>query len=69
MDASPKPQGPLSDRPTNTHLNQTQTQQTNDKIEDLKAAPANMSSLDYHRQVLQGKLENGEKYVSRLYFV
>ncbi|RMJ28389.1 Spo12 family [Aspergillus sp. HF37] len=51
---------PLADRSTNTHL--AQHARDEQKAEDLKTAPASMSSsLDYHRQVLQGKLENGGK--------
>lgn len=42
---------PLADRPTNTHLANTTT--TTDKKGDL--------SMDYHRQMLQGKLENADK--------
>lgn len=55
---------PLSDRSTNTHLaNNGAGAISHEKIDDLKSAPANLNSLDYHRQVLQGKLEDGEKYV------
>ncbi|KAI3057032.1 hypothetical protein CBS147352_2053 [Aspergillus niger] len=46
---------PLTDR-TNTHL-----VQDTDKLNELKAAPAKINSMEYHRQVLQGKLENGDK--------
>ncbi|EAW12559.1 Spo12 family protein [Aspergillus clavatus NRRL 1] len=46
---------PLTDRSTNTHLAANQ-----DKPTDLKAA-SNPNSMEYHRQVLQGKLENGDK--------
>jgi hypothetical protein len=42
---------PLADRPTNTHLAST----VSDKKGDL--------SMDYHRQVLQGKLESADKCV------
>lgn len=56
---------PLADRPTNTHLNNTNNMNNNtvshEKIDDLKSAPANLNSLEYHRQVLQGKLEEGDK--------
>ncbi|KAI9924441.1 hypothetical protein ASPWEDRAFT_167419 [Aspergillus wentii DTO 134E9] len=45
---------PLADRSTNTHLN-------NEKLNDLKNAPANMNSMEYHRQVLQGKIDSGDK--------
>ena len=48
---------PLTDR-TNTHI-----QPNTEKLNDLKSAPANMTSMEYHRSVLQGKLENGDKYV------
>ncbi|CAL5871808.1 uncharacterized protein PFLUO_LOCUS6061 [Penicillium psychrofluorescens] len=41
---------PLADRPTNTHLASTTT---TDKKGDL--------SMDYHRQMLQGKLESDDK--------
>lgn len=56
---------PLSDRSTNTHLanNNGADSISHEKLEDLKSAPANLNSLDYHRQVLQGKLEEGDKYV------
>lgn len=55
---------PLSDRSTNTHLaNNGADAISHEKIEDLKSAPANLNSLDYHRQVLQGKIEEGDKYV------
>ena len=46
---------PLTDR-TNTHLVQDK-----DKLNELKAAPAKINSMEYHRQVLQGKLESGDK--------
>ncbi|KAJ5833734.1 Spo12 [Penicillium riverlandense] len=42
---------PLADRPTNTHLASTTT--TTDKKGDV--------SMDYHRQMLQGKLESADK--------
>lgn len=58
MDSTTTATQPLTDRSTNTHL-----QPSTDKLNDLKSAPANMTSMEYHRQVLQGKLENGEKYV------
>ncbi|KAJ5573652.1 Spo12 [Penicillium hispanicum] len=54
MDASTQAQ-PLADRPTNTHLANANM---GDKT-DLKAA--DISSMEYHRQVLQGKLESGDK--------
>lgn len=58
MDSTTTTAQPLADRSTNTHL-----QPSTEKLNDLKSAPANMTSLEYHRQVLHGKLENGEKYV------
>ncbi|RJE23326.1 Spo12 family [Aspergillus sclerotialis] len=56
MDSTATATQPLTDRSTNTHL-----QPSTEKLNDLKAAPANMTSMEYHRQVLHGKLENGEK--------
>lgn len=53
-------QQPLADRSTNTHLANTTV--SHEKIDDLKSAPANLNSLEYHRQVLQGKID-GDKYV------
>ncbi|KAJ5182728.1 Spo12 [Penicillium capsulatum] len=53
MDATTQAQ-PLADRSTNTHLANAHTDKT-----DLKAA--DLSSMDYHRQMLQGKVESGEK--------
>ncbi|KAA8647605.1 hypothetical protein EYZ11_004935 [Aspergillus tanneri] len=50
------PSHPLTDRSTNTHL-----PVQSDKAHDLKTGPANVNSMEYHRQVLQGKLESGEK--------
>jgi hypothetical protein len=49
---------PLADRSTNTHLAANQ-----DKVTDLKSASGNLelSSMEYHRSVLQGKLQNGDK--------
>ncbi|GMF75889.1 unnamed protein product [Aspergillus oryzae] len=52
------PSHPLADRSTNTHLVNTE------KANELKAAPAKIESMEYHRQVLQGKLESGDNYVS-----
>lgn len=54
---------PLADRSINTHL---PLQAKDEKsADDLKSAPADLSSsLEYHRQVLQGKLGNGEKYAA-----
>lgn len=51
-------QQPLSDR-TNTASNPGAI--SHEKIDDLKSAPANLNSLEYHRQVLQGKVEDGDK--------
>ncbi|PWY70241.1 hypothetical protein BO70DRAFT_373951 [Aspergillus heteromorphus CBS 117.55] len=48
---------PLTDRSTNTHL----ATQDKEKLNELKAAPATINSMDYHRQVLQGKLDSGDK--------
>ncbi|PWY85753.1 hypothetical protein BO94DRAFT_566493 [Aspergillus sclerotioniger CBS 115572] len=31
-----------------------------DKLNELKAAPAKINSMEYHRQVLQGKLDSGD---------
>jgi hypothetical protein len=45
---------PLADRPTNTHL-------ANANSGDKSDLKGDVSSMDYHRQVLQGKLESGEK--------
>ena len=50
------PSHPLTDRSTNTHL-----PVNTDKAQELKNAPANMNSMEYHRAVLQGKLESGDK--------
>lgn len=50
---------PLADRSTNTHLANSTV--SHEKIDDLKNAPPNLNSLEYHRQVLQGKLEEGDK--------
>ncbi|RHZ62328.1 hypothetical protein CDV55_101757 [Aspergillus turcosus] len=49
---------PLADRSTNTHLAANQ-----DKVTDLKSASGNLdlTSMEYHRSVLQGKLQNGDK--------
>ncbi|KAJ5958301.1 Spo12 [Penicillium vulpinum] len=57
MDATTQAQ-PLADRSTNTHLN------SSDKT-DLKGS--DVSSMEYHRQVLQGKVSGEEppaSYVS-----
>ena len=43
-------QQPLADR-TNTH-----TTVSHEKIDDMKSTPANLNSLEYHRQILQGCL-------------
>lgn len=45
---------PLADRSTNTHL-------ANASSGDMSDLKGDISSMDYHRQVLQGKLETGEK--------
>jgi hypothetical protein len=45
---------PLADRPTNTHL-------ANASSGDMSDLKGDISSMDHHRQVLQGKLETGEK--------
>ncbi|EYE93412.1 Spo12 family protein [Aspergillus ruber CBS 135680] len=47
-------QQPLADR-TNTH-----TTVSHEKIDDMKSTPANLNSLEYHRQILQGKID-GDK--------
>ncbi|RHZ44972.1 Spo12 family protein [Aspergillus thermomutatus] len=47
---------PLADRSTNTHLAANQ-----DKVNDLKSASGNLNSMEYHRSVLQGKLQNEDK--------
>ncbi|KAF9890949.1 hypothetical protein FE257_005206 [Aspergillus nanangensis] len=48
---------PLSARSPNTHLAVNHDKANN----DLKAAPATINSMEYHRQILQGKLDNGDK--------
>lgn len=66
----------LADRPTNTHLaslNNNNNNTTTGKSlssEALKTmnmnnsgGDADVSSMDHHRRILQGKLANGEKYV------
>ncbi|KAJ5981272.1 hypothetical protein N7499_001714 [Penicillium canescens] len=58
MDTTQSQPQPLADRPTNTHLANT------DKS-DLKGADP--SSMEYHRQILQGKVTGEEQptaYVS-----
>ncbi|KAJ5287178.1 Spo12 [Penicillium angulare] len=55
MDATTQVQ-PLADRPTNTHL-----ANTNNNVDKTDMKSADLSSMDYHRNVLQGKLDNGEK--------
>lgn len=52
MDASTSQTQPLQDRPTNTHLS---------NVDKTDAKTTDLSSMDYHRQMLQGKLDNGEK--------
>ena len=56
MDATSHAQ-PLADRPTNTHLANVNV--NNDLKTDLKSA--DLSSMEQHRQMLQDKLDNGEK--------
>lgn len=56
MDATTHSQ-PLADRPTNTHLANVNV--NNDLKTDLKSA--DLSSMEQHRQMLQDKLDNGEK--------
>ncbi|KAL4919426.1 hypothetical protein BDW62DRAFT_209661 [Aspergillus aurantiobrunneus] len=46
---------PLAARSPNTHLPASNEQ-------DLKTATTTMNSMDHHRQILQGKLENQDKY-------
>ncbi len=52
MDASTSHTQPLQDRPTNTHLS---------NVDKPDAKTTDLSSMEYHRQMLQGKLDNGEK--------
>ncbi|KAJ5191684.1 Spo12 [Penicillium cinerascens] len=52
MDSTTQTQ-PLADRDTNTHLANTNTDKS-----DMKA---DLSSMECHRQTLQGKLDNDEK--------
>lgn len=54
MDTAATQTQPLQDRPTNTHLSNANVDKT-----DLK--PSDSSSMEYHRQMLQGKLDSGEK--------
>lgn len=56
MDATTHAQ-PLADRPTNTHLANVNV--NSDLKTDLKSA--DLSSMEHHRQMLQDKLDNGEK--------
>ncbi|OQE17038.1 hypothetical protein PENSTE_c022G01314 [Penicillium steckii] len=56
MDATTHAQ-PLADRPTNTHLANVNV--NNDLKTDIKSA--DLSSMEQHRQMLQDKLDNGEK--------
>lgn len=70
MDAAQTQTQPLADRPTNTHLSTTTS---TDKMVDLKGSTngsgsgsengsaSDFQSMEYHRQILQGKLESGEK--------
>lgn len=62
MDATTHAQ-PLADRPTNTHLANVNV--NNDLKTDLKSA--DLSSMEQHRQMLQDKLDNGEKWVPHLF--
>ncbi|KAK2732496.1 hypothetical protein FQN55_004073 [Onygenales sp. PD_40] len=59
---SPSKSAPLSDRSTNTHLASSggggMPETTGDCGTDLKAATVN--SMEYHRQVLKEKLEEGK---------
>jgi hypothetical protein len=52
MDATTTQVQPLADRSTNTHL-------ANNVDKDMKSA--DLSSMEYHRQALQGKQDSGEK--------
>lgn len=54
MDSTTQTQ-PLADRDTNTHLANANTDKS-----DMKA---DLSSMEYHRQALQGKLDKDEKLV------
>ena len=65
---------PLTSRSTNTHLSQQPTMQSDAKKQvdtNVNPAPnADLLSMDYHRKVLQGKLQNGgddEQYVLSLW--
>jgi len=49
---------PLADRSPNARLQASNGHNGG----DLKAAAADVNSLEYHRQVLQEKLARGEKY-------
>ncbi|GFF28159.1 protein BNS1 [Aspergillus udagawae] len=55
MDSTPN--APLADRSTNTHL----AAANQDKVNELKSASGNPDSMEYHRSVLQGKLQNEDK--------
>ncbi|KAJ5903382.1 Spo12 [Penicillium tannophilum] len=54
MDATTTQVQPLADRSTNTHLANANVDKT-----DMKSA--DLSSMEYHRQTLQGKQDSGEK--------
>ncbi|KAJ5176954.1 uncharacterized protein N7482_002831 [Penicillium canariense] len=54
MDASTTQVQPLADRPTNTHL-------ANAASGDPSDLKADLSSMEHHRQMMQGKLDSGEK--------
>ncbi|KAL1968978.1 hypothetical protein VTN77DRAFT_812 [Rasamsonia byssochlamydoides] len=64
MDATAATQvQPLGDRSTNTHLQSSAVM--SDNLDGLKAA-GTLHAMEYHRQALQEKLKDGEKYVFRL---
>ncbi|KAJ5495394.1 hypothetical protein N7539_000510 [Penicillium diatomitis] len=54
MDSTTAHTQPLADRPTNTHL-------ANASSGDKFDSKADLSSMDFHRQALQAKLDGGEK--------
>lgn len=70
---SPSKTTPLADRSTNILLSNTvpagvaPPMTTGDCSADLKAAT--VMSMEYHRQVLKEKLENGKRYVHTRVFV
>lgn len=74
MDSLQTQTQPLTSRSTNTHLSQQSTLQSDAKKQvdiDVKPAPnADLLSMDHHRKVLQGKLQNGvadDQYVLSLW--